>query len=455
MKAKQVIGLCIGFIFGMLIMGIMVYNISSSLAARPPALPAATVISTATRVAPVVAGTPPVITPEVTPIMESTPPVITPVAPAGEAAPPAQIPLCTFAAQAPITPATSSLDAYTFSEPGVVITSATEMVLLQWVSETQSLLLRSHPRADSPKRIIETFNPQTGAWQRYAEAQLANTEPIWIATASGVLFVERLPDGQQVLRLSQGIAQPLIDLVVDVPSGAWGVDSTRQQVLLLARTPEQQLQMARISYAEPWHTVTALEAVSVGLQGRYGMTLSPDGAHAAIYGREGFYLREQATGQLCRFDLGRVGQAVRWGGRVQWSDDGRYMALITTYGVREGEMLRVMDLTVVDMTTGQPRQIDFGIRHAYHIYWLPDTYVFLITVDDKNEPRNGFKNLYLVNAITGEVKDILPDHRFLANHLGLRWTAREKTIFVSCSQATDLGASYDESRICAIAVEVQ
>jgi len=361
-----------------------------------------------------------------------------------------EITWCTFDAQAVPAQATLPLDAYTFAEPRIVLTSTTEIALLQWISETQSLLLRSHPSSDSPKRVIETFNPQTGERKRYAEAQLASFEPVWVAKDQSVLFVERLPNGQQVLRRSRGIEQPIADIALDVPSGSITIDQNHQQALLLSNASTKQAQVTSISFTESAQIVTSLASVPIGLQGRYGITLSPDGTQAAIYGREGFYIQNRATEQLCRVDLGRVGQDSRWGSRIQWSSDGKYLALITTYGVNEGELLHVMDLTLLDMNTGRQRQVEFGGRYAYRIYWLPDSYVILVTVADEHTPLSGLKNLYLVNAITGATKDILPGYGFPADNIGIHWTADEKTIFVPCDQATDLGANYNEYRICAI-----
>jgi hypothetical protein len=362
---------------------------------------------------------------------------------------------CTFAPQTQPSPVTLPLDAFTFSEPQVVLTSTTQMVLLQWISETRSLLLHNHPDLTSPQAMIETFSPQTGKWKRYVEGQLGGASPVWVSREQGIIFTESSPDGSYVLRFSHGIEQAIIDLAVDVPSRGMIVDFTRHQVLFLIKTHEQQLQIASVPYDTPSLTATTFDDVNINLQGRSGMALSPDGMQIAIYGHEGFYLQDRATGQICELDLGQVGPDKRLGFWPQWSDGGKYLALITTYGTREGEMLRMMDLTVVDMTTGQQQQIDFGGRCAYHIYWLPDTRVFLVTVNDANEPNSGFKNLYLVDAVTFDVKNILPDYKFLANRLGVHWTTNDKAIFVSCSQATDMGASYDEWRICKIAAEVR
>ncbi len=366
-----------------------------------------------------------------------------------------EISWCTFDAQAVPAQAILPLDAYTFAEPRIVLTSTTEVALLQWISGTQSLLLRSHPVSDSPKRVIETFNPQTGERRRYVEAQLTSFEPVWLDTDQSVLFVERLPDGKQMLRLSHGIDQPVIDLATDIPSGAIVVDAVHQQIVRLNRTAVQQLQTVDVSYSDPTLTAQTLGLATLDLSGRPGMDLNPAGTHIAIYSYEGFYIQDRATGQICRLDLGQVGTDKRQGFWPRWSDDDRYMALITTYGIREGDMLRISELMIIDMATGEKRGIDFDGRYVYSSYWLPDTYTFLITVADENEPNSGLKNLYLVDAVAGKVKDILPDHRFSTNNLGIQWTTNEKNIFVSCGQFASKQSESDEWRICEIEVEVR
>jgi hypothetical protein len=364
-----------------------------------------------------------------------------------------EIALCTFVSQTQAPPATLPLDAFAFSEPQVVLTSSTQIVLLEWISDTQSLLFHNHPIADSPKEIIATFNLQTGEWKRYAEAQL-KTDSVWVPTAQGVMFTERLPDGQHVLRLSHGIDQPFVDLVTDLPErSVVRIDSTGQMLLSYYIPGNPHSQIASVSLAEPLRSATILEAIDFKLEIWSNLALSPNGSQAAIHNREGFYLLDRITGELCQLDLGQVGQYQRRGFWPEWSTDERYMALLTTYG--QQEMIQVTDLVVIDMLTGQQRYIDFGGKHAGHIqYWLPDTYTFLVAVPVPLRPGSAFKHLYLVDAVTGEFKHILPDHQFLmGEQLALEWTADEKAIFVPCGQERD--KNYNERRICRIPVEVQ
>lgn len=367
-----------------------------------------------------------------------------------------EIPLCIFDAQAVSQRATLPLNAYTFAEPRVVLTSSTQIELLQWVSETQSLLLLHHPDLSSPQDIIETLNLQTGDRRRYAEAQLTSFEPVWIASEQSVVFVERLSDGKQMMRLSRSITQPIIDLAIDIPGSAVVVDAVHQQVIRLTRTPDQQLQTVSVSYSEPALATKTFSLATLNLQGRPGMDLNPAGTNIAIYGREGFYIQERTTGALCQLDLGQVSADKRWGFWPQWSDDNRYIALITTYGVREGDMVHVTDLMVVDTTTGQKKIIDLGGRNAYRVYWLPETHTLLAIVADENDPNSNYKSLYLIDANTGDFKNIAPGQRFFGiDRLGIEWSPSRKAVFVFCGQVRAMGVEYNEWRICEIATEVK
>ncbi len=438
MKTKQILGLGTIIVLVAIIGMVAVYNIPVSFAARQRTTPTPMYLATPTIALPSM--------PQATISSEATE--------TGSINSSSQeIPDCSFAAQAPPVSNTLSLDAFIFSEPRIVVTSETQIGLLEWISEAQSFLLIGHPVADSPKEVVETFNIRTGERKRYVEAQFAGHEPIWSSINRGVVFIEYLQDGRLALKLSFGLEKPMVDLALGIPRATFAVDPNHKQMVMLPNVTAQQAQMSILSLEGIEKSPSHLEYLNLGLTGKYGLSLSPDGTRAAIYGKTGFYLWDRTRNNLCQLDLGSVGQEKRWGGKVEWDSTGKFIVLITAYNGQDG-VVQDTELTLIDLTTGQQHILDFG-QEVFYAYWIPQTYNLIILAYDAAAPSSGLKDIYLLNPLTMEYKNISPDDSFFADRLVFEWTVNKKAIFVPCGQAVDLGADYDEWRICEITAEVK
>jgi len=435
MKAKQVVGLGGGLIFGMLVMGIIVYNISGSLAALPPAPPAATGIPTATRVATVVADTPPVMTPEAT---------------AGAAATPVQIPLCTFAAQTPITPATSALEAYAFSEPEVVLTSTTAIRLFQWLPDGRRLLLT---RILSNHLRIETLNVETGKLWMYAEtSQSISSGPVWLPADQGVVFVESSSNAQDMLHIDRDMNQSISNLETDFTTLFFSVGADIRHLIFAEIAQSDSIKILRTAYGtQSSSLVEAYISLRIASDGEYQARLFSDGSKVALYNSKGFYLADM-TGHICKVE--HLVNGRKWGLMAKWSADGRYLAIIT---VAEFQ-LHMLDLEIFDTITGKQRTVDFGGGMVSSIDWHPSRNVLLVTAQNTPQDlaQNYLDGLYLVDVNESMARRILEDHQYVAiGHGGVLWSPSGRTIAMACHRNVSPNPAIREGRICLVKVEIQ
>jgi len=275
-------------------------------------------------------------------VLES-PQTVTPELSFTEIVTPEQIPLCTFNAQAqPLTP-TSSLDAYVFSEPEVVLTSATALRLFQWLPDGQRWLI-GRDVAGKAEQTLEVFDLRTGETRLYAQAQIVGDKVAWLETEQAVLFVESLPDNRNVLKLSYGADEAVRELVTDFRS-PFSVRSGGEQLIFSANDQGGQLRVLQVSDGSATPLLTQLS-------GCYHTVPSADETWMAVYNHLHFYLVNLVSEQVCEIDLGQVGTGeyakVR-ASDVTWSTDGRYLAMLTNYG----NPVQLLSLKIIDTLTGE------------------------------------------------------------------------------------------------------
>lgn len=383
-------------------------------------------------------------------------PIATPEAAPNMVVAPEAIPACVFNTSAMSAQPALSLDAYVFSEPRVVLTSKTGLRLYQWLPDSQRLLI-GRSLVGRPGATIETFDLKTGQLERYAEWQDGGGKPLWLPTEQSVAFVDLVPPSYaRVLRLSRGAGSPVEELADGLANPLLALEPDSQSVIFSADAQNgrpQSLQMINpAKSSKPSPLSTGLPEQS-GTGWNYSDSWSTDGKKDIRYGQGNFYLIDRLKGTVCAIHLGNVGGRNLLGlDAVKWSSDGRYIAAAAITGEEESSLgSRLGKLLVIDTLTGERREFDFGFRHVHSIDWFPNTHYALITVGDELAPLSGFKNLYLVEAATGNFKNTLPRHRFFTDEA--LWSPDGKTIVVSCGLATDLGDNKDEYRVCAIAVE--
>jgi len=348
---------------------------------------------------------------------------------------------CTF--DAPLTHTTqtaTSLDAYTFSEPQVVLTSTTAIKLFQWLPDGKHWLIR-RSMTEVAGEYIETFDLNTGEIKRYAERRSSAGKPIWLPSEQAVAFVDSMPPNYtRVLYLGCGAELPVAELARDLAIPLLSLSSDGQQIIYSANTHGIQ----SIQFQNPW----ASNVLVADLPGQdkagwvYSDAWRADGTMVAIYMyKQGmFYLVDQATKIMCGMDLGQVGSredlSVSASDMI-WSADGRYLATRMAYGDPE----RFLNLRIIDTLTKEFQDVNFDRRSVHGLDWSPNNNVLLVAVEANPDLSLGsFDNLYLLDAATFDFRPILPKHQFFgAGYNGVLWSPDEMC----------------EWRICMIGVETK
>jgi WD40 repeat protein len=371
---------------------------------------------------------------------------------------PTPVALCAFGPPAPPEPG-PSLEAYVFSEPSVVLTHTSGIAIVGWLPDGQQILIIRTTLED--RDYIETFNVQTRQIQRYAERHSYSISPgtklAWLSSPKAVAFVDRTANGQDVLRISWGegmsvreVGSNLTTFLAASPDGnqvlffSWGAKQPQVYNLALDQTyllpfflpilsPQDLLALGQIEgpipYQAIWH---------------------PNGDRIGFYNDTGFYLANLITGQICEINLGPHVDGKRWAVEARWSPDGRYLAARTTVG---DPVVQFIDLTLIDTITGEQRHLDLGRQYISDMTWAPNSRDLLVAAESDDHIRD---LLYLVDAVTGDSRQILVNDSFVAaGYWGIAWSPTGQTIAVPCSTLKPSGASTEEGRVCTITVEVR
>ena len=428
MKTKQIIGFGFLLILVTLILVIAIYNIPGSSAAHRQEILASPSPTTFSAI-----------------VLESASSV-TPEIPFTETVELEPIPLCTFNAQVQPLTSTSSLDAYVFSEPKVVLTSATALRLFQWLPDGHRWLI-GRDVAGKAEQTLEVFDLRTGETRPYAQAQIVGDKVAWLEAEQAVLFVESLPDNRNVLKLSFGADEPVRELVTDFRS-PFSVRGGGEQLIFSANDQGGQLRVLQMSDGAATPLLTQLS-------GYYHTVLSADEMWMAVYNHLHFYLVNLVSEQICEIDLGQVGTGEYAKVRASdatWSTDGRYLAMLTNYG----NPVQLSNLKIIDTLTGEVWDVDFGWRSVHSVDWLPNNNIALVAVQtDPDHSKGNFQSVYLVDATTGDFKHIMPEQNIatLGDH-GLLWSPDGNEIGIACPLA-EPPDNLIEWRICTVSVEVE
>jgi len=400
-----------------------------------------------------------------TPTQPPYPPPGTPTPSGPPATPtvvPTPVPPCTFAGQpAPAEPG-PPLETYQFSEPRVVLTHTSAIGIAGWLPDGQRLLINRRIPGQ-PREYVETFNVQTGELQRYGERHSFDANPVWLMAAQAVAFVDVSSDKGKVLRISRGEGMPTEEVATGLVAPYLAVSPDGQRVVFFtqaAQTRPEALDVAQaqrhlLSFALPWPSWRDLPALGqqVGPV-PYRAAWHPAGNQVAFYNDTGFYLADLATGQICEVDLGSHVDGKRWTFHVQWSPNGRYLAALTTVG---DPPVHFSDLTLIDTNTGERRYLDLGLQYLYAIAWAPNSHDLLVVAEKgANDSGLVLHGLYVVNAATGDTRQMLEDHQFVGTGAwGVAWSPTGQAIALACPVVTPKEHLMTEGRLCIVSVEVR
>ena len=388
-------------------------------------------------------------------------PTLTPLPTKGPVATSTPVALCTFGPPVPPEPG-PSLDAYVFSEPGVVLTSTSGIGIIGWLPDSQHLLV-TRMTANQSIEYIETINLQTQLLQRYAERYSFSLSPgsklVWLSSPKAVAFVDRTANGQNALRISWGEGLPVREVVTGLAYPYLAASPDGNQVLFFSEGAKQpqvynvaQDRTQLLPFSLPILSPPDLLALGQ-IEGPipYQAIWHPDGSRIGFYNDTGFYLANLITGQICEINLGpHVDGKKRWAVEARWSPNGRYLAVRTTVG---DPIVQFIDLTLIDTITGERRQLNLGRQYISDMTWAPNNRDLLVAAEADDHTHD---LLYLVDAVTGDSRQMLVNYSFVyTGYWGITWSLTGQTIAVACPTMKSSDASIEEGRVCIITVEVR
>lgn len=441
-------------------------------ACAPAATPAPTATFIPTEAAPIFTQT-------AIPVTETTPTISQ------------QPPACTFPlAQTTMTESTP--EEYTFSEPRVVLNSNAGIEIVEWLPDSQRVLITRSIR-NTPNENIELFNPQSGELLLLAVRRSDMWfRPAWIERLKSVVSDRVIVsssfgnDGQVIsssiverhqLWVSHG-GPDNAQILEDVQYSPAIVPHERVTSSLVVKPDSSRIVYLKNTGEQPWQLYSrmvsqdALEAEQQSvIQWNYGGERGGLEVSDEMIWRFGtsqifFYSFASPTNQtlLLDIDTGQV-CTLSFGGWVylaRWSPNGRYLAIIKSRGPKlplgESYNLSVLDtatgrLYQIDSTkVGPPEMANCCMHLIEEAAWAPDNrHLAIIGTADFSGTGTHVRHdrLYLVDFLSGEVENLFPAFEVTSNYFGsgLAWSADGSKLLTTCP-------TRQEGRLCIISVRV-
>jgi hypothetical protein len=376
-----------------------------------------------------------------------------------------QPPRCTF--PLPQTTTTEFVPKeYTFSEPRVVLTADAHIEIVEWLPDNQRVLITQDFRDNNQQNIV-LFNPQTGAMQIYATRDRIGKSPRWLPELNAVIYPvmnvlkedkinHRYEYTRQVL-ISRGnpnntqlIADNLTDFSIAVKPGNSQIVYLSDKHLFKRNASLEALQSVAFDPIQ-WD----YRQTSGVLSASYNMAWRPGTSQIFLYnlGDLGGYtfLIDTDNGQICEIDLGSVGNENGWADIARWSPDGKYLAIIRTWGSRPVD---TSDLVILDTMTGKlsvmkiiPSDME-GLHFVNDIAWAPDNRHLAVIGQILYQNQDILGSLYLVDFLSEQSILVLSDQN-LGSGLGdanLIWSHDGSQLLVKCPTS-------QEDRLCLFSVQ--
>ena len=417
---------------------------------------------------PAVTQIPPPATYTPSPTLQSKAVAPTPTSPppTATATPTPLAPPCRFEASSASQAPASSLDAYVFADPQVVLTHTSNIGIFDWLPDGERLLIARGAEPRPPEEYLEALNVQTGALQRLGEWNMYsggyNIKPVWLDAERAIIFGDSV-NGQWGLYIGREQGAPAQEIVAGLASPHPAVSPDGQRVVFLPQTPANQPQILDVARAQRQDLAFTLPTLSeelamqlhISRQDPYHMVWHPDGNRIAFYNNVGFYLADLSTGQMCELHLDApLGGQKLWAVDAKWSPDGRYLAALTAAGEA---IVPFIDLTILDMSTGEPRRLDLGHEYLYNLSWSPNSRDLVIMAEaDRIDPvRRNQYDLYLVDAATGDSRQMLAGHIFMfSGAYGAAWSPDGQEIALDCPTVNPAEGAIAKGHVCLISVEI-
>jgi Tol biopolymer transport system component len=390
----------------------------------------------------------------------------TPYPPPGteEASSPEHPSQCQFGPGPTLEVGETSLEDYTFSEPQIVLTSTSGINLVEWLPDSQKILITNEIPGQN-QQTIELFNPQSRERQSYAIRQRIDEPPAWFSELNAVIYpvmnilsideTNHRYEFTRQLWISQGnpenaqlIADNLSNFYVAVKPGDNQMTYLSGGQLVLRNASLEVAQEVDFDSTH-WEYLSDRYPPAV-----YEIAWRPGSSQVVLYsnGDSGGYtfLLDTSTGLVCELDLGG------WALVARWSPDGRYLAVARSQGTLP---IDFSDLVVLDTVSGKLYAMKItpemdGRHYVNNIAWSPDSR-FLAAIglvlpyaqSGSGGSEDEHRALYLVDFILGQTRQIISAYKFTGGFgKGLIWAPNGSQLIAACHTG-------EEGRLCLIFVQ--
>lgn len=371
------------------------------------------------------------------------------------------LPPCVF----PLTPIEESgpIDApidLQFSEPQIVYTSATGIGIAEWLPDGENLLLAQETTYG--KQIIETFNTRTGEVHIYAERHYAGGKPIWIEELNAVAYTTFVQDHEE-LWISYGDPNQTEQLYPEIFT--LSLEKMGGQLLFFSPSGGDQPLSLDLQSKSALDFEISLEDMAYsrfppGIQTpipgtTFQISVQSPGKNIIFFGAALLYVANTETQEICEIDLGIGSSGPNWAHQVQWSQDGRYLAMmvVSTY---PGSIVPVNKLMILDMVTGEKTFPEIEAQYIYEYTWSPDQNTLLALGNVGSLDGRAKMGLFLVDVYKKIETWLLPDFVFgggAGEGTSMAWSTNGNRIAIKCPDWSDEQPVIVEDHICIIDVK--
>ncbi|MCB9137212.1 MAG: hypothetical protein H6642_02555 [Caldilineaceae bacterium] len=367
------------------------------------------------------------------------------------------------------------LDAYSFSEPQVVMTGTTPIEIVQWLPGSKTLMVTKDLRVEQ-KVSVELVNTITGEIEEIVEPRSYLVKPRWIPTHHTVAWAARgSPTSGNELVNEPGYWLRSFDPPQERQLSDNGT-STSSSVHDVSPDGKEVLFMVLPSGTQPliWNQETqTIRSPAIDLaQWRYQKEgfiyriqpfsphWNPQGDKVLFQDGTWLFLYDLITGSGCEIDtttLAEQNKFARYVGDVAWSPNGRYLLLQQRSSPPfQGLQGPFNQLLILDTYTGNAVQHVLDTAAVSSFSWAPDNQTILVDgLTDEPIGALPTAGYYLFNIHSGEFARILPGHKtLLAGNEMVTWAPNGGSVALQCMGEKRSVSDGITDRICVSQVTI-
>ena len=280
---------------------------------------------------------------------------------------------------------------FQFSEPRIIFSNTAGIGIANWLQDGERLLIVENNEIG--KEAIKTINIETGEAVIFGERVGSGGKPVWLEQLNAVAYVTLEPDHTELLLSTAEQKEP--QLIASGVTG-WSLAGNDNGLVFFSTETgdipqvwqvDTQVITAASDDLEQWEYQRFEGIATVTFPGRtFASATQPHGNTMAFYGNSWLFFVGEG-GSICEVDLKTINNVPVSVLSANWSENGRYLALITSAYIPGGK-LPFSYVTILDFSSGKLTQIANEAQYINDIDWINNRYL-LIMGADKTEYRKG------------------------------------------------------------------